>query len=80
MRNTGGHTHPRLYITGRTPGHYRTLGRVDGTTDTKRCASAGHTYAVWFRRPRVRAGRAKALRAFQVCAGTSSARWSGTKR
>jgi hypothetical protein len=80
VRNTGGYTHPRLYVSGCAPGHYRILGRIDGTTDTKRCASTGYTYAVWCDSPRVRAVHAKALRPSQVCAGTSSARWSGTKR
>jgi hypothetical protein len=47
VRNTGGYTHPRLYVSGCAPGHYRILGRIDGTTDTKRCASTGYTYAVW---------------------------------
>jgi hypothetical protein len=51
VKNTGSHTHPRLYISGCTPGHHRILDRIDGTTNTKRCASTGYTYAVWFDRP-----------------------------
>lgn len=51
VRNTGSFTHPHLYISGCTPGHYRIIDRIDGTTNTKRCASTGYTYAVWFNSP-----------------------------
>ena len=51
VRNTGSYAHPHLYISGCTPGHYRILDRIDGTTNTKRCASTGYSYAVWFNRP-----------------------------
>jgi hypothetical protein len=51
VRNTGTYSHPRLYISGCTPGHYRIIDRIDHTTNTKRCASTGYTYAVWFTSP-----------------------------
>jgi hypothetical protein len=51
VKNTATYAHPRLYISGCTPGHYRIIDRIDDTTNTKRCASTGYTYAVWFNSP-----------------------------
>jgi hypothetical protein len=51
VRNTGTYSRPRLYISGCTPGHYRIIDRIDHTTNTRRCASTGYTYAVWFDSP-----------------------------
>ncbi len=51
VRNTGSYSHPRLYMARCTPGHYRVLDRIDDTTNTRRCASTGYTYAVWYPSP-----------------------------
>ncbi|MDN3359953.1 hypothetical protein [Actinomadura sp. DC4] len=51
VRNTGTYAHPHLYMSTCTPGHYRIIDRIDDTTNTRRCASTGYTYAVWFNSP-----------------------------
>jgi hypothetical protein len=52
VRNTGSFYKPHLSISGCTPGHYRIIDRIDGTTDKRRCASTGYTYAVWYQSPK----------------------------
>lgn len=47
VKNTGTFTRPRLYEAGCTPGHYRIIERIDGTTNKNRCNSTGATYIVW---------------------------------
>lgn len=52
VKNTGSYYHPTLSISRCTPGHYRIIDRIDGTTDKNRCASTGYTYAVWYYSPK----------------------------
>ena len=51
VKNTGTYSRPHLYISGCTPGHYRIIDRIDHTTNPRRCASTGYTYAAWFTSP-----------------------------
>jgi hypothetical protein len=52
VRNSGTFTRPILHISGCTPGHYRIIDRIDGTTNKNRCNGTGYTYAVWYYNPK----------------------------
>ncbi|WP_329244071.1 hypothetical protein OG417_47125 [Actinoallomurus sp. NBC_01490] len=52
VKNTGTPAKPRLVISACTPGRYKIVDRIDGTTDIKKCDSTDYTYAVWFNHPK----------------------------
>jgi hypothetical protein len=51
VRNSGTFRKPILHDSTCTPGHYRVIDRIDGTTNKNRCNGTGYNYAVWYYEP-----------------------------